>query len=52
MSKEPRVRALENKQYVNGPPDKGASADCRLIMYKVRDFFLEHICRSLYTVCM
>ena len=43
------MRAIENNQYVNGSMDTVAGADCRLII-RVRDFFLNHIYRSLYTV--
>ena len=48
-SKESRVRAIENNQYVNGSTDTDAGADCQLILRFVI-FFLTHICRSLYTV--
>ena len=48
-SKESRVRAIENNQYVNESTDTDAGADCRLILSFVI-FFLTHICRSLYTV--
>ena len=47
-SKESRVRAIENNQYVNGSKDTDAGADCRLIIRFVF-FFLNHICRSLYS---
>ena len=43
------MRAIENNQYVNGSTDTVAGADCRLIIRFVI-FFLNHICRSLYTV--
>ena len=46
-SKESRVRAIENNQYVNRSTDTDAVADCRLIIGS--KFFLNHICRSLYT---
>ena len=48
-SKESRVRAIENNQYVNGSMNTAAGADCRLIIRFVI-LFLNHICRSLYTV--
>ena len=48
-SKESRVRVIENNQYVNGSTDTDAGADYRLIIRFVI-FFLNHICRSLYTV--
>ena len=41
------MRAIENNQSVNGSTDTDAGADCQLIL---RNFFLTHICRSLYTV--
>ena len=47
------MRAIENSQYVNAftNTDPGYRCGCRLsIDSKVRDFFLNHICRSLYTV--
>ena len=47
-SKESRVRAIENNQYVNGSTDTDAGADCRFIIRFV--FFSCDICRSLYTV--
>ena len=43
------MRAIENNQYVNGSTDTDAGADCRLIIRFVI-FFLNYICRSLYTV--
>ena len=33
MSKESRVRALENKQCVNGFKDTVADTDCRLLIH-------------------
>ena len=39
-SKESRVRAIENNQYVNGSTDMDAGADCRLILRFVILFLL------------
>ena len=49
-SKESRVRAIENNQYVNGSTDTDVGADCRLIP-SVRDFFsYSYLSKSVYVV--
>ena len=50
-SKESRVRAIENNQYVNGSTDTDAGADCRLIVRFVIFFlliFVEVCIRCIY----
>ena len=51
QSKESRVRAIENNQYVNGSTDRDADADCRLILGFVIFFlliFVEVCIRCIY----
>ena len=50
-SKESRVRAIDNNQYVNGSTDTDAGADCRLILRFVIFFlliFVEVCIRCIY----
>ena len=48
-SKESRVRAIENNQYVNGSTDTDAGADCRLILRFVI-FSYSYLSKSVYGV--
>ena len=50
-SKESRVRAIENNQYVNGSTDTDAGADCRMIIGFVIFFliiFVEVCIQCIY----
>ena len=49
-SKESRVRAIENNQYVNGSTDTDAGADCRLILRFVIFFSYSYLSKSVYDV--
>ena len=49
-SKEsPRVRAIENNQYLNGSTDTDPGADCRLILRFVI-FSTSYLSKSVYGV--